>query len=220
MQALKSRRYLDDEDVSALAFLDTAEADELLISNIQRYVERFERGAKRYRGGNPAPLVWARYLKRTIEVAVGRNLRAIVSHLTTIVLRYEPAGVKITCVNALVALESEKDVWPILVTLLNDPSPGVRKLCAKHLSKVKQQRPRVIKEITKSLSEDPDPNWPYLPNRHKDVMIEKIKLLKRFQDTSTAKLLERIAESATNKEVAELASSTAVALRKSSGTAM
>ena len=135
----KNRPYLTDIEVSAPEFVDVAEADELLMSNVQRYVEQFKRGGKLYRPGRgPAPRVWARYLIRTVEVAVGRRLLAIVPHLKTIVLRHEPVGVKLACVNGLVALEPDKGVWSILVKLLNDPSPSIRRTCAKFLSRVKQ----------------------------------------------------------------------------------
>lgn len=139
MLTSKNRPYLTDIEVSAPEFVDVAEADELLMSNVQRYVEQFKRGGKLYRPGRgPAPRVWARYLIRTVEVAVGRRLLAIVPHLKTIVLRHEPVGVKLACVNGLVALEPDKGVWSILVKLLNDPSPSIRRTCAKFLSRVKQ----------------------------------------------------------------------------------
>ncbi len=205
----EEQRYYRNDSISILEFLEDPEADELLIGNIQRYADKFTRGTKSWRGGSLQ--YWRESLRHTVEAAGRRELDAIKPHLVTIVLRNEPANVKVTCVNALIVLASEEEVRPILVKLLNDRYAQVRNLCAKHLLKMKQHQ--TIEQLIESFGDEHKPKWPFLSDRHKQVMLVKIELLRKLQDTSALELLSSIASSEKDEEVADAAAKAAAVLR-------
>jgi hypothetical protein len=209
------QRYYSDESITILEFLEAPEADELLIGNIRRYAERFagefRGGSKRWKGRYLQ--YWRASLRQTVQAAVHRNLGAIRPYLMAIVLRHEPANVNVSCVNALIAVGSEEEVWPILVKLLNDRYSQVRNLCAKHLLKLKQYRHQTIEQLIEELSDGSDPEWPFLSNRHKKVMLVKIELLRKLQDSNAVEILSSIASSEKDKEIANVAAKAAAALK-------
>lgn len=209
--------YYSTESIELLESLEEPEADDLLIDNIRRYADKFTRGSKSWRGWGLR--YWRKSLMHTVEAAVRRELGVIKPHLMTILLRHEPANVKLDCIRALVVFGSEEEVWPILLQLLNDSSSQVRNICVRHLSKMKQHQHRTVKKITESFGEGSEPNWPFLPNLDKKVVLTKIALLRRLHDSDAAELLDSIASRAKDEEVAELASQAVAELRQSKGNA-
>jgi energy-coupling factor transporter ATP-binding protein EcfA2 len=207
----KETRYHRSESIAFLESVEAPEADDLLVANIQRYADKFEKGSKTWRGRSLR--YWRKSLMDTVDAAARRKLSAVLPSLITIVLRHEPANVKLSCVEAIAAMGSEKENWPAFVRLLNDRSAQVRKACAKHLSKMKEFRHQIAEEVARSLGGGSEIEWPFLSNRHKDVMATKIRLLRRLQEPSTIEPLESIAVRVKDKETAELAYQAAAALR-------
>ena len=58
---------------------------------------------------------------------------------------------------------------------------------------MKQHRHLVAEEVMKSLSDEYEPEWPFLANRHKSVMLVKIELLRKLEASSAVEILRSIA---------------------------
>jgi hypothetical protein len=144
-------RYYSTESIELLESLEEREADDLLIDNIRRYAVKFTGGSKNWTGGGLQ--YWRKSLMYTVEAAVRRELSTVKPHLITIVLRHEPANVKLGCIRALIVLGSEEELWPIVLQLLNDRSSQVRNTCVRQLSKMKQYQHRTVEKLAESFDE-------------------------------------------------------------------
>jgi HEAT repeat protein len=213
----QEKRFYRELSVTLLEAMEAPEADDLLIKDLERYVQQLEGGSKSWRGG--ILKYWRKSIRKTIQAVSRRRLRSAVPHLETIVLRYEPENIKLDCIDALLSISDEINC-EVLVKLLEDHFPSVRNRASKQLIQMSEQREVIVTELIKSITEQEEPKYRHQAKRN-DAMKRKINTLYKmcssheFDDPQTTKILEHVANNDNDSDVKSTASRALNALKKS-----
>lgn len=202
-------RFHSETSVALLEAMKAPEADDLLIKDLERYVQRFERGSKWWRGRIMS--YWRESIRRTVQVVARHRLETAEHYLATIVLRYEPENVKLDCMDALISIGG-KTVVEVFVKLLDDRFAKVRNKASRHLLEM-NQRDTIVTEIIKSISEQEDRRHTHQAKRS-DAMKRKINTLYKLHATQATEVLEQVALNDDDESIQKSATRVIKALRR------
>jgi len=206
----QEKRFHDETSVALLEAMEAPETDDLLIKDLERYIQQLKGGSK-WRSGKILSY-WRRSIRRTIRAVARRRLEEAKPYLATIVLRHEPQNLKLDCIDALVSLGGES-IIEVLVKLLDDRFAKVRNRASKHLLEMDQHRGIIVTEIIKSIAKQEDHKYAHQAKRS-DVMKRKINTLRKLRAIQAIKVLEQIAQNDDDADVRKTAARAVKALRR------
>jgi hypothetical protein len=207
----KEDRYHHEQAINLLELLGADEADALLIENVRRYAEKFERGSKSWSGR--ALAYWRKSLRDTIQVAIRRRLAGVVPHISTIALRYEPDNVKLSCIDGIGELGGEAAL-PVLMKLLTARSKAVRARAAKHLVSMKGFHTKIVKSVIASFQAPPSDTPSFRLASRKDAAITRIQVLRKIDGPVARRFLAGLASTEADAEIRSLAEAGSSAPRR------
>ena len=210
------KRFYKELSVTLLETMEAPETDDLLIKDLERYVQQLKGGSKRWRA--KVLKYWRASIRKTIQAVSRRRLKLAVPHLETIILRYEPENIKLDCIDALLNISDEINT-EVLVKLLEDHFPGVRNRASNQLIQMSEQCEVIVTQLVKSIAEQEKPKDRHLAKRT-DAMKRKINTLYRIRslyeldDLQTIEILENVALNDIDTDVKSTASRVLNALRR------
>ena len=200
----QERRFHSKLSTALLEAMEAPEADELLIKDLERYIQKYRRGGV---GSS-----WRDLIRNTIQVVGRRRLEEAVPLLATIALRYEPENVKLDCVDALVSIGG-KSVAEVFVKLLDDHFTKVRTRAAKHLLEMHQHREMIVSMIIEAIREQEVWGQPHQAKR-RDAMKRKINTLRSLRARQAIEVLEQVVQNDSDESVRKSAIRALKTLRK------
>lgn len=212
----QEKRFYTEMSATLLEAMEAPEADDLLIKDLERYVQQLQGGSKGWRGS--IVQYWRKSIRKTIQVVSRRRLELAVSQLERIVLRHEPENIKLDCIDALIGISDEISI-EVLVKLLEDPSSRVRNRASGCLLQMQEQREVIVNEVIKSIAEQEKPKYQHQAKRN-DAMKRKLNTLLKMRssyevdDPQTIEILEHVANNDTDADVKSTASRVLNALKK------
>lgn len=197
----KLDHYSSESTLSFLESLEAPETDELVVSDLKRYAEKFVGGSKRWHGRSLR--YWRKAVHRAVLVASRRKLAGAVPYLNKIALRSEPENLKLASLDALAAIDGNEAI-PTFVGLLASPSAVMRRRAMKHLIDINQPK-AIVQEIMRVNIQEPRDLPMTARTQKKEVVISKIKFLRRMGEPQAISILTQWAEECREEDVKKLA---------------